>query len=475
MHSVTVRFDVQRARASGLSAAWVLSTYGVPTRSQQRMLHESIWFGMTDQEFRDQQGVGRPTALSDAHRRLLAVWLAQEPQVPGVQFLQRLTSEHGYRGGKTAFYDYLRRQPRPKPGALPVVRFEGVRGEFAQHDFGTLKVRYEDGTEEKLTFYAGRLKYSRALHVALVDGENTEAFIRGMEGFGAALGGLPLLNVMDNTKAAVVKRWKDPTTGQHKIELQRDLGSFLAEVGVHAEPTAPYSGNQKGSVENLVRFVKENFLLPRRFRNREHLEEQLHSWLRWANRERKCDATGVPPAVRLAEEQEYLRPVPFGEDGYGITRSAIVGRDGWVRFRGKQYSAPSAWLGQVVEVRVYREAVVLCYQGERVRHARQPRNGKYSLLPEHQEALFVKPRGAVMAKRQILMDAAPVVEQFFTQLVHRRPESWREKDLPSLWRQYEAVGEAAFVAAIAGCVGRETYGSEYVEAWLAGSPGGGHE
>jgi transposase len=465
MHPVTVRYDVQRARASGLSAAWVLTTYGVPTRTQQRMLHESIRFGMTDHDFHEQHPVGRPTALSDAHRRLLAVWLAQEPQTSGVQFLQRLTTEHGYRGGKTAFYDYLAKQPRPKPGTLPVVRFEGVRGEFAQHDFGTLTVRYLDGTEEKLTFYAGRLKYSRALHVCLVSGENTEAFVRGMEAFAASLGGLPLLNVVDNSKAAVLKRWKDPDTGERKIQLQRDLGSFLAEVGVLAEPTAPYSGNQKGSVENLVRFVKENFLTPRQFRNREHLEEQLGVWLRWVNRERKCDATGVIPAERLAEEAGYLKPVPFGEDGYGLLRSAIVGRDGWVRFRGKRYSAPAAWLGQVVEVRVYRHAVVLCYQGERIRHPREPRNGRYSLLPEHQAPLFVKPRGAVMLKRQIMMDDAPVVEAFFTELVHRRPDTWRAKDLPVLWLQREAWGPEVFVAAIASCVAAGTYGSEYVAAW----------
>src|SRR5437764_11965 len=118
MHPVTVRYDVQRARASGLSPAWVLTTYGVPTWTQQRIIHESIRFGMSDNEFHEQQAVGRPAALSEVHRRLLAVWLAQEPRAPGSHFLQRLTSEHGYRGGKTAFYDYLQKQPRPKAGTL---------------------------------------------------------------------------------------------------------------------------------------------------------------------------------------------------------------------------------------------------------------------------------------------------------------------------------------------------------------------
>ena len=41
MHPVTVRYDVQRARTAGLPAAWVLSTYGVPPRTQQRIIHDA--------------------------------------------------------------------------------------------------------------------------------------------------------------------------------------------------------------------------------------------------------------------------------------------------------------------------------------------------------------------------------------------------------------------------------------------------
>ena len=41
MHPVTVRYDVQRARASGLSPAWVLTTYGVPTFSYNNFIDTS--------------------------------------------------------------------------------------------------------------------------------------------------------------------------------------------------------------------------------------------------------------------------------------------------------------------------------------------------------------------------------------------------------------------------------------------------
>lgn len=419
-------------------------------------------------QFREKRRPGRPSELDPVLRQQIQALLAQDPRIKGAELLRRLRSDHGYTAGKNPVYRYLQQARPPKPAPAPIVRFEGVPGEFAQHDFGQLIVTYTDDPEEKLTFYAGRLKYSRALHVALVDGENTEAFLRGLEAFGQVLGGLPLINVIDNTKTAVIRRLKDPATGQERIQYNEQFAAFLAAVGVFAEPTAPYSGNQKGAVENLIRFVKEGFLLARRFRNRADLERQLAQWLHWVNEERPCDATGIVPAVRLIQEQPYLRRLPFGEEGFGLSFSVVVRPDGRARWGGYAYSAPQGWIGQTVTLSVHPHAVLLQYQGERVRHPRVPENGRYSLLPEHQAALFVKPRGEIMAKRQILMDLSREAEVFFTELVHRRPATWRSHDLPRLWALYEAWGARKLRAAFARCVAQGAIGAEYLEAQLLG-------
>jgi transposase len=468
MHPAQVRYDVHRARAARLTAAEILVLTGVPARSQQRIAHEEIPFGMNDHDLRTQRGVGRPTTLTETFQRPIAAMLAENPAIKGSEVLRRLRSHHGYQAGKTAVYDYLKGARPPKPHGPPVVRFEGVAGEFAQHDFGTLTVGYLDGSTEELTFYAGRLKWSRALHVGLIPDETAESLIRGMEAFAQAMGGLPQRQVVDNTKAAVITRKKDPATGEERIEYNAHFLSFLRAVDVWPEPTAPYSGNQKGSVENLIRFVKEGFLLARCFRHREDLERQLEEWLRYVNEERPCDATGVIPAVRLAEERPRLKPLPFGADGYGLVCAAVVRPDARVRQDGYAYSAPDDWIGQVVTVKVHREVVVLHHAGETVRHPRVPENGQYSLLPEHRAALFVKPRGKIMAQRQILMDLAPAAEAFFTELVHRRPMSWRTQDLPAIWALFEAWGPARLREAFAVCVQRQTIGGEYLEALLVG-------
>jgi transposase len=468
VHSTTIRSLVLRAHAAGLDADRIERLSGVPARSQRRIVHKEALRKMSQAECRETPGPGRPSDLAPTLRQQIDLLLADEPAMKGAELLRRLRSDHGYRAGKDPVYRYLKHARPPKPAPAPIVRFEGVAGEFAQHDFGALTVPYTDGTEEKLIFYAGRLKYSRALHVCLVAGEQTEALLRGMEAFALAMGGLALINVVDNTKTAVIRRVKEPATGRARILYNEQFASFLAEAQVFAEPTAPYSGNQKGSVENLIRFVKEGFLQARRFRHRADLLAQLAEWLHYVNEERPCSATGIVPAVRLAQERPRLRPLPFGPEGFGMLSPAVVRPDARVACAGYDYSTPAAWIGQAIVVRVHRDQVVLHYHQEQVRHPRIPENGRYSLLPEHRAALFVKPRGEVMAKRQILMDLSPEAERFFTELVHRRPKSWRTHDLPVVWALFEEWGPGKIREAFAALLGRGAIGGEYLSAWLSG-------
>jgi transposase len=474
VHPASIRDTVRRAREAGLAARVIQQITGVPARTQRRIGSEEILMESVDPQARPEQrldtgkGVGRPSVLAPVLRKVIDTWLAATPGMKVAEVLRRLRSEHAYQEGKNPVYAYVRAvRPQPAP-PLPVVRFEGVAGEFAQHDFGSVTVTYTDGKREKLHFYAGRLKYSRALHVHLAPGETAECFLRGLEAFAQAVGGLPQRNVVDNMKAAVLRREREPATGKEKIHLNAHFAEFLKEVGVFAEPAFPYSGNQKGSVENLVKFAKGAFFTARAFRHREDLEQQLTEWLQYVNEARPCDATGEIPWVRLTKERPWLRPLPFGSRGYGLAHSVVVGPDARVRCGGFAYSTPARWIGQTVLLRLHPEQVVLHHLTEQCTHPRRPENGRYSLLPEHRPPLFVKPRGKVMAQRQILMDLCPEGERFFTELVHRRPHTWREQDLPVVWRLFEELGEDRLAQALRFCVAREAFGGEYLQAYSRG-------
>ena len=78
----------------------------------------------------------------------------------------------------------------------PLVRFEGLPGEFSQHDFGQVDVRFLDGTTKRVHFFASRLKYSRWVEVTIVpderDGDAGPHAGRSLRGHrrDSALGGL---------------------------------------------------------------------------------------------------------------------------------------------------------------------------------------------------------------------------------------------------------------------------------------------
>ena len=74
------------------------------------------------------------------------------------------------------------------------------------------------------------------------------------------------------------------------------FAGVVLDLGLGVEVCWPYRPQEKGSVENLVGWVKGSFFKQRRFLDRADLEQQLRAWLTEANTVRPSRATGVPPA-----------------------------------------------------------------------------------------------------------------------------------------------------------------------------------
>src|SRR6202051_3063861 len=153
--------------------------------------------------------------------------------------------ETGYEGGKTALYALVA-SLRPK-SAKPLVRFEGLPGEFSQHDFGQIEVEFVDGSSRRIHFFASRLKYSRLIRVSLVQDEAVESLVRTLAEHLASWGGLPLRCVFDRPKT-IALQWKK---NGEVTEWNSIFAYATLEMGVGVELCWPYRAQQKGSVENL--------------------------------------------------------------------------------------------------------------------------------------------------------------------------------------------------------------------------------
>src|SRR5437879_12785869 len=119
----------------------------------------------------------------------------------------------------------------------------------------------------------------------------------------------------------------------------------------------PYRAQQKGSVENLVGFVKSSFFKVRRFHDEEDLRQQLQEWHREVNEERPCRATGIIPAVGLAEEAPRLRALKVKPGQLALSIPHDVGPTGTVLYDAHAYSMPSMAISMPPTLYLYAQRV----------------------------------------------------------------------------------------------------------------------
>jgi transposase len=142
-------------------------------------------------------------------------------------------------------------------------------------------------------FFASRLKFSRMALVLLVENERTETVCHGVVDAYTFFGGMPLIGVFDNPRTIVTER-----EGKH-VRWQETCGWFTVECGFSPHATWPKRPREKGSVENLVGFIKSSYFKAHRFRDRADLVAKLGEWHQRVNEERSSRATGEVPRARM--------------------------------------------------------------------------------------------------------------------------------------------------------------------------------
>jgi transposase len=324
------RHEIQVLRRAGHTQGDVAKLAGVSVRSIRGVEDEAAVSHVSNQAEREKRRIGRPSK-AEPFRPFVVEPLTKEPELLSLEILRRARLE-GYAGGKSALYGLIH-AVRPKAARL-VTRFEGLPGEFTQHDFGEVDVRFLDGTKRRVHFFASRLKYSRWTEVSLVPNQQVETLVRTMTDHFAAMGGVPLLAVFDRP-TTIAKPW-----GRDGVvtEWNPSFAGVALDLGLGIELCWPRSPQQKGSVENLVKWVKGSFFKQRRFLDEEDLLQQLQQWLVDVNTQRPSRATGVIPAERLREELPRLRPLKVAPADLALRLPITVGPTGVVVHDSHEYS-----------------------------------------------------------------------------------------------------------------------------------------
>ncbi len=454
------RHEVEILLKAGHSKAEVARLAGVSLCSVKRIAEEVPVVHVDDAAEREKRRIGRPSIVEDFRKPVVKI-LEEKSDLPSLEILRRVR-EAGYQGGKTALYALVA-AVRPKQ-IKPLIRFEGLPGEFSQHDFGEVDVTFLDGSIHRIHFFASRLKYSRFICVSVVKDQAVESLVRNLAEHLDRWGGAPLMCVFDRPKTVALK-WQ---RNGEVTEWNPVFAYVMLELGVGVELCWPHSPQQKGAVENLVGFVKSSFFKVRRFHDQEDLEQQLIKWHREVNQERACRATGIIPAVRLAEEASRLRSLKVHPKDLALRIPVYVGPTGTVLHDGHPYSMPPEAISMPATLYLYADRVRIVANRYEVHHPRKFVAHEGSTLAAHRAAMVAAvsgKRGKRYLKRQQLLELGEPAFLYLTEIVHRRPGQWFQ-DIDRLHNILQSHGGEVLRRAMEQGLEERVFGANYIEHFL---------
>ncbi len=395
----------------------------------------------------------------EERRAAVRSWIAEAIPTTRMLELARQDPAAPYTGGTSTFYRFV-----ATLRAEGDAGFEGLPGEFVQWDWGEARVPL-GGTLVKRVFLAGRLKYSRVSAIRWRRQMDLETLLRAMLEIVEGWGGVPWAWVFDNMKTVTLGR---DAAGQPRWNPA--FWRYATEVGFHPELCAPGAAQQKGSVENLVKWTKTNFLPGRSFADDEDLARQSLLWEQEKARQ-VSQAHGQRPSELLPHERTAFGALTTTAARYGLYRVATVNRESLVRVDSNQYSVPVGHGGQAVDVRVLRDVIRISRDGVVLaEHARLTGTGQRQRDPDHyRSALTHRPRARLVLDRERLCALGPEVAAYVTVISQRRRRVLAE-ELAACLALEAQLGADGLRRATAACVARATCGAEYLTLFAGAEP-----
>ena len=209
-------------------------------------------------------------------------------------------------------------------------------GEMAQVDYGEKNIYDAYGHRVKVYFFAILLCRSRYRFVYLQSVPFTAASTVYAHHLAFQFfGGVPEKILYDQDK----KMLTHENFGDYL--MTEEFSKYVTEVGFAPVFAMPADPQTKGKVENLVRYVKENFLCGRKYLNDQSMNEQAAGWLDRTANAKVHGTTHRIPAEVFEEERKHLRPYNVDVEAPSTEAKAYtVRKDNTITYHGNTYALP---------------------------------------------------------------------------------------------------------------------------------------
>ena len=263
----------------------------------------------------------------------------------------RMVSDLGYSGSYSSVCRYVALWRREHAGSSPrdgYLELEWAPG-TAQADFGNFRCMLA-GEPRSMRLLVVTLPHSNARYCVAMFSERSECLCAGLRAVFEWIGRAPALLVLDNaTEAGRMVRGEVTESALFSL--------FRAHYRCASRYCNPYSGNEKGSVENAVGFLRRNLLVPEpSVSSLEELNAQLRAGCDRVNASSRC-RDGRPTPEALAEDLTAMLALPGVPFDAVMWVRARADKRGYVEACGNRYCAGPAWHGRELVVRLRADSV----------------------------------------------------------------------------------------------------------------------
>lgn len=359
----------------------------------------------------------RKHPVMGAYQEIVDTWLLEDACLPKKQrhtatrIYQRLVCEHNFVGSLRTVSDFVkkRREALVLEEAQAYQKLEHPGGE-AQVDFCTVHVSKEGQLLEYKLLIAS-FPYSNAAFVYPLPKENQECFLEGLKQVFEQMGGVPKRIWFDILSAAVIGIEKEG-----KRQCTDGFIRFSAHYRFDAVFCNPYSGNEKGNVENKCGYSRRNWCVPiPLFTTHENFAVELQQQ---AMEDQKRLHYEKKKIIDVLWQDEKSKLLTLPEHSYEVFRltTGKVNLYGEVRLDKASLPVIGAKPDQEVLLKIYWNHVeVLTTQYKQLGNIPRPYTYKVIDLPwiEIIKTLKRKPRSVTHSRFVMMM---PVIIQKFLQI-----------------------------------------------------------
>jgi len=353
--------EIQQRKRDGMSPSQIASFLVMDTRTVKKYL------AMSEQEYIDfQQKLSYRMRKLACYEDFVKRRIELCPEASSAQvhdWLKELYPEFKYVSIKTVYNFVL--FVRSKHHLLKVFssrEYSQVEelpyGQQAQADFGEYNMTDADGKRKKVYFFAMVLSRSRYKFTVFTDHPFTSASaIEAHEQAFRFFGGYPGELVYDQDKVLLV----DENKGN--LVLTEAFRSYHASCPFKLRFCRKSDPQSKGKVENVIKYIKYNFLRGRSYFNIPVLNAQGIEWLDRTANAKVHSTTQKVPAMEWALEKEHLFPLNQIFSIAPENPSYNVRKDNVIYFKGSSYSLPMGTFQKPkteVIVRQHEDKLVIC-------------------------------------------------------------------------------------------------------------------